>query len=760
MLILNCVLNLVTPLIDNLNLEQFIMFIEVLKFLILKILQLDLNFETKSINDDDDIVSSSVHSLDDDEENSMEMVRDNIFYMLDTKLFTNRTESYFLLLINNDSNDNSLVDTNLCFSFSYICYFMLKLTKFKLHESLMLRKIAFNKSYLNKLWRLICSMTFTDESSIEIYYLHILASGNLSRLSQNDLYRIVAPLSTFCSLYNLFLLPILDEEFLKGEAIFTKLELIKMSSILKDVCLGIIQLMHPETAVIAATSTIYSNKPTTTSEIDLKLKKQASCFTLLFQSCAQLVQRLYVRNIRSGFCKEEHWLSTYMKLVSLGRLSDILQTYEPSILTNIKFGQASYLFQDEIDNENRQQLNVNDIRSLTILQELPFTVPFKDRLEILEGFIHQEPRHIFNEPAYKLRIRRDFLYEDAFDNLSLENVPNLKNTRLVVEMINQLGLEEAGIDGGGVFREFMLRLLETAFDPNRGYFVLTSDGFLYPNPNICFLTEHYEQHYFFLGRICAKAIQCKILTPIKFAMFFLQKILSKYSDTRLDIDYLASLDPEVYKNLLYLKDLKSNVQELELNFALNLNEFGETKLIELKPGGKDIYVTSDNKIEYIHLLADFKLNKQIHNQVIAFRNGMSNVINLELLRLFNFNELQYLISGSDDLIDVDDWMANTVYSGIYNPQNEVIQTFWSVVESFTEEQKKMLLKFVTSRSRTPLFGFKNLIPNFAIHPSGSERLPTASTCLNLLKLPPIADFTLLKEKLICAIESDAGFELS
>jgi len=90
----------------------------------------------------------------------------------------------------------------------------------------------------------------------------------------------------------------------------------------------------------------------------------------------------------------------------------------------------------------------------------------------------------------------------------------------------------------------------------------------------------------------------------------------------------------------------------------------------------------------------------------------------------------------------------------------VIKIFWSVVESLTEEEKRMLLKFVTSRSRTPLFGFKNLIPNFAIHPSGQERLPTASTCLNLLKLPPIQDFDLLKDKLICAITSDSGFELS
>ncbi len=114
-------------------------------------------------------------------------------------------------------------------------------------------------------------------------------------------------------------------------------------------------------------------------------------------------------------------------------------------------------------------------------------------------------------------------------------------------MINQFGADEAGIDGGGLYREFILKVLETGFDPNRGFFIMTSDGFLYPNPNVRLLVESYHQHYFFLGRMLAKAIQSKILSELKFADFFLQKILIKYSDSRLDIDYLASLDPVVYK---------------------------------------------------------------------------------------------------------------------------------------------------------------------------------------------------------------------
>ena len=51
-------------------------------------------------------------------------------------------------------------------------------------------------------------------------------------------------------------------------------------------------------------------------------------------------------------------------------------------------------------------------------------------------------------------------------------------------MINAQGLDEAGIDGGGVFREFMSQLLKTGFDPSYGFFNVTSEQLLYPNPQV------------------------------------------------------------------------------------------------------------------------------------------------------------------------------------------------------------------------------------------------------------------------------------
>ena len=45
-------------------------------------------------------------------------------------------------------------------------------------------------------------------------------------------------------------------------------------------------------------------------------------------------------------------------------------------------------------------------------------------------------------------------------------------------------------------------------------------------------------------------------------------------------------------------------------------------------------------------------------------------------------------------------------SGNFTAEHTCIQQFWEVVSRFSEEDKKKLLKFVTSCSRPPLLGFK------------------------------------------------------
>ncbi len=48
---------------------------------------------------------------------------------------------------------------------------------------------------------------------------------------------------------------------------------------------------------------------------------------------------------------------------------------------------------------------------------------------------------------------------------------------------------------------------------------------------------------------------------------------------------LVSLDPEMHKNLMFLKDYP-NVEELALNFTIVEDVLGERQVKELIPGGK------------------------------------------------------------------------------------------------------------------------------------------------------------------------------
>ena len=53
------------------------------------------------------------------------------------------------------------------------------------------------------------------------------------------------------------------------------------------------------------------------------------------------------------------------------------------------------------------------------------------------------------------------------------------------------------------------------------------------------------------------------------------------------------------------------MSELELDFTVMNNDFGEAQIIELKPGGADIAVDNSNRIEYIHRMAHYRLNRQV-----------------------------------------------------------------------------------------------------------------------------------------------------
>ncbi|KAG6575142.1 E3 ubiquitin-protein ligase UPL6, partial [Cucurbita argyrosperma subsp. sororia] len=430
-----------------------------------------------------------------------------------------------------------------------------------------------------------------------------------------------------------------------------------------------------------------------------------------------------------------------------------------------QFTPPSDFHADAVNDYFISQAVIENTRAHDILKQAPFLVPFTSRVKIFTSQLTAARQRNGSHAVFarnRFRIRRDHILEDAFSQMSALSEDDLRGS-IRVSFVNEFGVEEAGIDGGGIFKDFMENITRAAFDVQYGLFKETADHLLYPNPGSGMIHEQHLQFFHFLGVLLAKAMFEGILVDIPFATFFLSKLKQKYNY----LNDLPSLDPELYRHLIFLKHFEGDISELELYFVIINNEYGEQTEEELLPGGKNRRVTSENVITFIHLVANHRLNFQIRQQSSHFLRGFQQLIQKEWIDMFNEHEFQLLISGSLDGLDVDDLRTHTTYSSGYHKEHYVIEMFWEVIKSFSVVNQKKFLKFVTGCSRGPLLGFRYLEPCFCIQRAAGnaneealDRLPTSATCMNLLKLPPYRSKEQLANKLMYAINADAGFDLS
>ncbi|KAJ5713864.1 uncharacterized protein N7483_011045 [Penicillium malachiteum] len=461
---------------------------------------------------------------------------------------------------------------------------------------------------------------------------------------------------------------------------------------------------------------------------------------------------------------------------------------------------------------------------LEILRNMPFFIPFLTRVNIFREFIFHDQyrrRHglvdpdswraavtggSMNMPAQTslvrqhARIRRENIFEDALDQF-YELGEGLKEP-IQISFIDRFGALEAGIDGGGVTKEFLTSITTEAFSTDgwNSMFVENDQHLLYPNPTS---TETCKQQlqgfmipersvewnegvrnhlrsYEFLGRVIGKCLYEGILVDVNFAPFFLLKwaltggrrSALRESSYRANLNDLKDLDVGLYKGLLKLKNYNGNVEDFSLDFTVNdeiptSSTSRVTTTKELRPNGADMPVTNQNRLVYISYIARYRLQIQPQQETNAFLTGLGQIIQPSWLSMFNQSELQTLVSGEEDEINVEDLRRNSVYGGVYElgddgHEHPTIMHFWQVLHEMTPEERQAVVRFVTSTPRAPLLGFSHLNPPFSIRDSGNdqERLPTTSTCVNLLKLPVYRTPEALREKLLYAVSAGAGFDLS
>ncbi|RKP39991.1 hypothetical protein BJ085DRAFT_20779 [Dimargaris cristalligena] len=392
--------------------------------------------------------------------------------------------------------------------------------------------------------------------------------------------------------------------------------------------------------------------------------------------------------------------------------------------------------------------------SFALLVHNPKVLEFDNKRNYFNQQLHRRSTDREMYGALHLNVRRQYVFEDSFHQLQGRSGREIKYGKLAVKFHN-----EDGVDAGGLTREWFQVLARQMFNLDYALFKSSAvDKVTYqPNPASWVNPDHLT-YFKFVGRIIGKAIFDGRLMDCYFTRSFYKHMLGRSVDYR-DVE---AIDPEYYKSLVWM--LENDITDLfDLTFSVEVDEFGKKQTIDLKPQGREIAVTEENKLEYVKLVCEQKLTLAIKDQIDHFLTGFHDVIPRDLVQIFNEQELELLISGLPD-IDIDDWKNNTDYHG-YNTSSPQIQWFWRAVRSFDQEERAKLLQFVTGTSKVPLQGFIALqgssgVQKFQIHKdfASTARLPCAHTCFNQLDIPLYESYEQLRSQLLLAInECSTGF---
>lgn len=324
--------------------------------------------------------------------------------------------------------------------------------------------------------------------------------------------------------------------------------------------------------------------------------------------------------------------------------------------------------------------------------------------------------------SVRISVRRDHIFEDSYYALRMRSGEELRR-KLHIAFTG-----EEGIDAGGVTREWYMILAREIFNPNYVLFTSAADSPTFQPNALSYVNKDHLSYFEFVGKVIGKALADGQLLDAHFTRSFYKHML------QLPISYhdMEAIDPEYYRNLHSILEHPIASLGLELTFSAEHSNFGRLEIVDLIPNGQSVHVTDENKMAYVKLVTHHRMATGIRQQIDHFLKGFHQLVSPNLISIFNENELELLISGMPD-IDIDDLRANTDYAN-YKPTDSVIRWFWSVLYSFTHEERALFLQFVTGTSKVPLEGFKALegmrgTQKFNIHKAfgNPDALPSAHT---------------------------------
>ena len=361
----------------------------------------------------------------------------------------------------------------------------------------------------------------------------------------------------------------------------------------------------------------------------------------------------------------------------------------------------------------------------------------------------------WEEGHMKIRVKRASLLQDAVEAMESIDAADMHK----VFRFEFIG--EPALDAGGVAREFYVMVCEQLFNPDCGLFRASSVNqmCMQINPNSAITTEHHLRYFHMAGRVLGKALMDNHITPVH----LVQPLYKHLMAWPISMKDLEQVDDQIYRNLMDLLDI-DDVSVLYLDFSVTEDHLGTTSTVDLIDGGRDINVDNSNCAEYLEEQLKYRLMNRIKSQLLEFLRGFYDVVPEPLLSVFDFQELELLLHGLPN-IDMEDWKANTDYTGEFSgqPNHRVVKWFWEVVTEMSREKKAKLLQFVTGTAGVPVAGFSALqgndgnIRTFTLHGDKNVKVfPRAHTCFNRIDFPIYKSKEEMKKFVTMAVDMESS----
>ncbi|KAJ5121899.1 hypothetical protein N7448_003032 [Penicillium atrosanguineum] len=387
-----------------------------------------------------------------------------------------------------------------------------------------------------------------------------------------------------------------------------------------------------------------------------------------------------------------------------------------------------------------------------------------------EAFFNSILNHRAVSQYLVLKVRRECLVEDSLRSVSEVVGTGHEEIKkgLRIEFIG-----EEGIDAGGLRKEWFLLLVREVFDPHHGLFVYDEDSqYCYFNPH-CF--ESSEQ-FFLVGVLLGLAIYNSTILDIDLPPFAFKKLLAAAPQAtgpastnasrprfKCTLEDLAEYRPALAKGLRMLLDYDGDVAETFCyDFVAQVDRYGEVVNVPLCAGGESRPVTNSNRREFVDLYVHYFLESSVTRQFEPFKRGFFTVCGGNALSLFRPEEIELLIRGSDETLDVNSLRAVATYDNWSSPRPEslpVVQWFWDFFEMSPPQAQRKILSFITGSDRIPAMGATSLSIRLACLGDDCSRYPTARTCFNTLGLYRYGSQAKLQQLLWDAVVNSEGFGL-